>query len=100
MHQPTRLHAGRMRSLAVVPGLFAALALATMGLQAQGTAPAEVIKVEVHSSKWVYPREIKVPEGSKFHLVQKGDTLWDLAGKYLDPGQMKVVMAGPFKSTE
>jgi hypothetical protein len=83
MHQPTRLHAGRMRSLAVVPGLFAALALATMGLQAQGTAPAEVIKVEVHSSKWVYPREIKVPEGSKFHLVQKGDTLWDLAGKYL-----------------
>ncbi len=83
MHQPTRLHAGRMRSLAVAPGLFAALALAIPGLQAQETAPAASVRVEAHSSKWDYPKEIKVPDGSRTHLVQKGDTLWDLAGKYL-----------------
>jgi len=83
MHQPTRLHAGRMRTLVVAPGLLAALALALPGLQAEGTIPADAVKVETHSSKWDYPKEIKVPEGSKTHLVQKGDTLWDLAGKEL-----------------
>ena len=81
MHQPTRLLAGRMRTLALAPGLLAALALALPGLQAQETAPANAVKVEAHSSKWDYPKEIKAPEGSKTHLVQKGDTLWDLAGK-------------------
>jgi len=83
MHQPTRLLAGRMRSLAAAPGLLAVLALAVPGLQAQETTPAEAVKVEVHSSKWDYPKELKVPDGSRTHMVQKGDTLWDLAGKYL-----------------
>jgi hypothetical protein len=44
---------------------------------------ATAIKVETHSSKWDYPKELKVPEGSRTHIVEKGDTLWDLAGKYL-----------------
>ena len=59
-----------------------ALALSAPGLMAQapGTVP---IKVEAHSSRWDYPKEIQVPEGSRTHLVVKGDTLWDLAGKYL-----------------
>ena len=83
MHQPTRPHAGRMRSLVVAPGLLAVLAFAVPGLQAQETAPAAAIKVEAHSSRWDYPKEIIVPEGSRIHMVQKGDTLWDLAGKYL-----------------
>lgn len=83
MHQPIRLYAGRIRSLAVAPGLLVALALAVPSLGAQEPATPEAIKVEAHSSKWDYPKELKVPEGSKTHLVQKGDTLWDLAGKYL-----------------
>jgi len=41
------------------------------------------VKVEAHSSRWDYPKELSVPEGSRTHLVVKGDTLWDLAGKYL-----------------
>jgi hypothetical protein len=83
MHQPTRLHAGRMRSLVAAPGLLVAMAFAAPGLLAQEKATADTIKVEAHTSKWDYPKEIKVPEGSRTHLVQKGDTLWDLAGKYL-----------------
>ncbi|HEY3399950.1 MAG TPA: LysM peptidoglycan-binding domain-containing protein [Geothrix sp.] len=81
MHQPYRLYVGRLRALAMAPGFFAALALAAPGLVAQ--EPAGTIKVETHSSKWDYPKELKVPEGSRTHLVEKGDTLWDLAGKYL-----------------
>jgi len=65
----------------MAPGLFVALALAVPGLVAQESAGT--IKVEAHSSKWDYPKEIKVPEGSRTHIVEKGDTLWDLSGKYL-----------------
>jgi hypothetical protein len=83
MHQPTYLHAGRMRSLARTPFILAILGLAVPTLHAQPTAPAEAIKVEAHASKWDYPKEIKVPEGSRTHTVQKGDTLWDLSAKYL-----------------
>jgi hypothetical protein len=82
MHQPYRLNAGRLRTLVVAPSLFAALTLAVPALQAQEST-AGTIKVETHSSRWDYPKELKVPEGSRTHLVQKGDTLWDLAGKYL-----------------
>jgi len=81
MHQPNRPSVGRRRALAMAPGLFVALALAVPGLVAQ--EPAGTIKVEAHSSKWDYPKEITVPEGSRTHIVEKGDTLWDLSGKYL-----------------
>lgn len=83
MHQPTRLNAGRMRSRVASHGLILAFALGAPGLFAQETNPAGPVKVEAHSSKWDYPKELNVPEGSKTHIVQKGDTLWDLAGKYL-----------------
>ena len=83
MHQPTCLHAGLRRSLVVMPGLLAFLAFADPGLSAQEPAHTDAAKVESHSSKWDYPKEIQVPEGSRTHMVQKGDTLWDLSGKYL-----------------
>jgi hypothetical protein len=81
MHQPNRLHVGRLRALAMAPGFLLALGFAAPGLEAQ--EPAGTIKVETHASKWDYPKELKVPEGSRTHLVEKGDTLWDLSGKYL-----------------
>ncbi len=83
MHQPTRLPIGRFRSRMVAPGLLALLALAAPGLRAQEPLSSNAVQVEAHASKWDYPKELKVPEGSRTHLVQKGDTLWDLAGKYL-----------------
>lgn len=84
MHQPNRLNVGRLCAFTMAPGFLLALALVTLAaprLEAQ--EPAGPIKVQAHSSKWDYPKELNVPEGSRTHLVEKGDTLWDLAGKYL-----------------
>jgi LysM repeat protein len=49
------------------------------------TAPgsAEVVKVAAHGSRWDYPKEIALTPGHQIHIVQKGDTLWDLGAKYL-----------------
>lgn len=40
--------------------------------------PAEIAP---HWSKYDYPES--VPEGAPYHIIVKGDTLWDLAGAYL-----------------
>lgn len=82
MHQPARLNAGRKHLRVLAPGLVMAIALGGLNVGAQAPAPAPV-KVETHASRWDYPKELSVPEGSRTHLVVKGDTLWDLAGKYL-----------------
>ena len=42
------------------------------------TGPASVPK---HWSKYKYPES--VPEGAPYHIVEKGDTLWDIAAHYL-----------------
>ncbi|CAM2068588.1 LysM peptidoglycan-binding domain-containing protein [Sulfidibacter corallicola] len=40
------------------------------------------IQVEDHWSPYDYPKQI--PEGTKYHIIQDGDTLWDLAARYLN----------------
>jgi len=48
---------------------------ATAGLS---VGPATVAQ---HWSKYDYPRS--VPEGAAYHIVERGDTLWDLSKRYL-----------------
>ncbi len=38
--------------------------------------------VAEHWSPYDYPKEI--PEGTQYHIIVDGDTLWDLAGRYLN----------------
>ena len=81
MHKRKRLHA------------FAVISCLALGLCAQEPAPkpegktapasAEPIKIAAHQSRWDYPREVTPPAGFQVHIVQKGDTLWDLGTKYL-----------------
>jgi LysM repeat protein len=87
MYQPIRQHVGRLRALVVAPSLVAgllALNAVTPRLQAQEATPMPgTVQVEPHASRWDYPKTLNLPEGSKSHIVQKGDTLWDLANRYL-----------------
>jgi hypothetical protein len=70
-------------------GGLAVLALMAGVASAQGTvkdAPAGLrtgpATVSPHWSKYKYPDSI--PEGASYHIVEKGDTLWDLAKRYLN----------------
>ncbi len=75
----------RSKPTAIAFGALSALIL--LGAQAQNApAPAEGPKVgpyavPKHWSKYKYPES--VPEGSAYHIIEKGDTLWDLAQRYL-----------------
>jgi hypothetical protein len=55
-------------------------------LAQEAAAPSGEMKVgpydvPKHWSKYKYPES--VPEGVNYHIIVKGDTLWDLAGRYL-----------------
>lgn len=47
-------------------------------------APSDASHVPAHFSKWDYPKTLAVKEGQQVHIVEKGDTLWDLANKYFN----------------
>ena len=49
----------------------------------QAAAPLGTVKVAEHQSRWAYPKEINVPEGTQLHIVRTGDTFWGLASHYL-----------------
>jgi LysM domain len=82
--QRTRQRRTQRLALAAQALLFClAAGLGANNLTAQEVTGSGPVKVEPHSSRWDYPKEINVPEGSKLHIVSKGDTLWDLANNYL-----------------
>jgi hypothetical protein len=67
---------------------IAALSLVLGHAEAQQTAPPAPAGLSVgpasvpkHWSKYKYPETI--PDGATYYIIVKGDTLWDLAGKYL-----------------
>lgn len=71
-----------LRATVVLP--FVALGVVAQDAKPPAEArPAESVKVEPHRSRWDYPKEVAVPQGKRLHIVVKGDTLWDLAGKNL-----------------
>ncbi len=43
----------------------------------------DLVKTPEHASRWEYPKEFTLPAGFRLHLVEKGDTLWDLGQKNL-----------------
>lgn len=75
-----------LRAALLLSGLTAALTAqdsATVASATQTGQPGQVIAVATHYSRWVYPQEVTLIEGTELHLVQTGDTLWDLGQKYL-----------------
>jgi hypothetical protein len=48
---------------------------------AVGQLRAGPATIALHWSKYDYPKS--VPEGAPYHIIERGDTLWDLAKRYL-----------------
>ncbi|HEX6737171.1 MAG TPA: LysM peptidoglycan-binding domain-containing protein [Vicinamibacteria bacterium] len=67
-----------MAALSLVVGRAEAQQSSSAGSELQ-TGPATI---PPHWSKYKYPESI--PEGATYYIIKRGDTLWDLAGKYLN----------------
>ena len=77
----------RSKGMGLLCGV-AALSLVLGRAEAQQTAPPPDTGLKVgpatvprHWSKYRYPETI--PDGATYYIIVRGDTLWDLAGKYL-----------------
>ena len=77
----------RSKGMGLLCGV-AALSLVLGHAEAQQTAPPAASGLQVgpatvprHWSKYNYPETI--PDGATYYIIVRGDTLWDLAGKYL-----------------
>lgn len=64
-----------MRRLLVLPTLLLALAA-----HAADNPPANLKYTGDHWTAWTPPAEF--PEGAQLYLIERGDTLWDLAGRF------------------
>lgn len=64
------------------PWLFVASSLAVAGVLLGASSPPRKLKyIDGHWTAWDPPASF--PEGSQVHRVEKGDTFWDLASRYL-----------------
>ncbi len=68
-----------LRRLAVLTLLGLALAAGTLG--AADRPPQNLHLVGDHWTAWDPPTSF--PEGTQVHIIERGDTLWDLAGRFL-----------------
>ena len=96
MDQPIRQRMSwlRLQRTATALAFCLAAGLAANNLTAQDAASATPApqadqasgtpQVQPHFSKWDYPKTITPKDGQQVYIVQKGDTLWDLAGKDLN----------------
>jgi hypothetical protein len=67
----------------VVPVLLFAVALPLVAQQKGRTRPpAELHRVGDHWTAYNPPDPATFPAGSKVHIIEKGDTLWDLANRF------------------
>ena len=73
----------RLCAFAAIPFMTLALLAQTPDDAAAGAGSGEAVKVAAHFSRWTYPTEVTPGPGQQVHIVQKGDTLWDLGNKYL-----------------
>jgi hypothetical protein len=72
-----------IRSGIAAVSLFLGQAAAQQAAPAADSAAVKVGPAEIapHWSKYQYPRS--VPEGAPYHIVERGDTMWDLSSRYL-----------------
>lgn len=64
-------------------GLLIAFPCFAADISDQDPRGTETVVIQRHSSRWNYPTEIVLQSHQTLHIVERGDTLWDLGQKYL-----------------